>query len=160
MVRVSRIVSLESRLYFWFGIKPKRGPPGNSYLSNPLQFSETHNLVWADRDYLQRKLMAFICQLLLQNYCYKVVNCLNKNLITRFIWYIKKERCDIETFVNWQVIKIRSICMKKYAENMRQKLLPGPFLILVNNWKHPLHARNFFTNQILWITIIKKLLES
>ena len=30
---------------------------------------------------------------------YDVINCLNKNLITHFIWYLEKEkRCDIETF--------------------------------------------------------------
>ena len=29
---------------------------------------------------------------------YDVINCLNKNLITHFVWYLKKEiRCDIET---------------------------------------------------------------
>ena len=29
---------------------------------------------------------------------YDVINCLNKNLITHFIWYLEKEiRCDIET---------------------------------------------------------------
>ena len=30
---------------------------------------------------------------------YGVINCLNKNLITHFVWYLEKEiRCDIETF--------------------------------------------------------------
>ena len=33
---------------------------------------------------------------------------------------------------------------KNYAENVHQKLLPDPFLILVNNPKQPLHARNYF----------------
>ena len=29
---------------------------------------------------------------------YDVINCLNKNLITHFVWYIEKEvKCDIET---------------------------------------------------------------
>ena len=29
---------------------------------------------------------------------YDVINCLNKNLITHFVWYLEKEtRCDIET---------------------------------------------------------------
>ena len=35
--------------------------------------------------------------------------------------------------------------MKNDAENEHQKLVPIPFLILVNNPKYPLHARNFFT---------------
>ena len=37
--------------------------------------------------------------------------------------------------------------MKKEAENVHLKLIPDPFLILVNNPKQPLHARNSFTNQ-------------
>ena len=37
---------------------------------------------------------------------------------------------------------------KNYAENAHQKLAPDPFLILVNNPKHPLHARNCFENKI------------
>ena len=43
---------------------------------------------------------------------------------------------------------------------MHQKLIPDPFLILVNNPKQPLHARNSFTNQIFWKRIYKKLLKS
>ena len=39
---------------------------------------------------------------------------------------------------------------------MKKKLVPEPFLILVNNPKQPLHARNSFTNRIFWKTIIKK----
>ena len=38
--------------------------------------------------------------------------------------------------------------MKNHARNMYQKLIPDPFLILLNNAKQPLHARNSFTNQI------------
>ena len=40
---------------------------------------------------------------------------------------------------------------------MHLKLIPDPFLILVNNLKQPLHARNSFINQILWNRIYKKL---
>ena len=44
---------------------------------------------------------------------YDVINCLNKNLITRFIWYLEKEkRYDIET-LSTHKYWIRSICMKK-----------------------------------------------
>ena len=39
---------------------------------------------------------------------------------------------------------------------MNQKLIPDPFLILVNNPKQPLHARNSFTNRIFWKRIIQK----
>ena len=34
-------------------------------------------------------------------------------------------------------------------ENLHQKVVPDPFIILVNNPKQPLHARNFFKNNIL-----------
>ena len=39
---------------------------------------------------------------------------------------------------------------------MHQKLAPDLFLILVNNPKQPLHARNSFRNKIFWKRIIKK----
>ena len=35
------------------------------------------------------------------------------------------------------------------TENVHQKLVPDPFLILVNDPKQPLHARNSFKNDIL-----------
>ena len=38
---------------------------------------------------------------------------------------------------------------------MHQNLVPDPFIILVNNPKQPLHARNSFGNKILWKRIIK-----
>ena len=46
--------------------------------------------------------------------------------------------------------------MKNHAENDHQKLVPDPCLILVNNSKLPLHARNSFKNKIFWKRIIKK----
>ena len=39
---------------------------------------------------------------------------------------------------------------------MNQKLVPDPFLVLVNNPKQPLHARNSFKNKIFSKRIIKK----
>ena len=38
--------------------------------------------------------------------------------------------------------------MENHAKNVDQKLVPDPFLILLNNLKQPLHARNYFTNRI------------
>ena len=38
--------------------------------------------------------------------------------------------------------QIRNILWKIHAENVLQKLVPDLFLILVNNPKQPLHARN------------------
>ena len=40
--------------------------------------------------------------------------------------------------------------MENHAKNVDQKLVPDafPFLILLNNLKQPLHARNYFINRI------------
>ena len=37
--------------------------------------------------------------------------------------------------------------MKIHAENVHQRLVPDPFLILLKNPKQPLHARNSFKNE-------------
>ena len=37
---------------------------------------------------------------------------------------------------------------KNHAENVHQKLVPDPFLLLVNIPKQPLHARSCFKNKI------------
>ena len=39
--------------------------------------------------------------------------------------------------------------MENHAENVYQKLIPHPFLILVNNPKQPLHARNYLDKIII-----------
>ena len=71
---------------------------------------------------------------------YDVINCLNKNLITHFVWYLEKEkRYDIET------LPIDGVSFyRNHAENLQQKLVPDFFKILVNNPKQPLHVRNYF----------------
>ena len=46
--------------------------------------------------------------------------------------------------------------MENHDEDVHQKLVPDPFLILLNNPKQPLHARNPFKNKIFWKRIIKK----
>ena len=38
--------------------------------------------------------------------------------------------------------------MEKSCRKYAQKLAPDPFLILLNNPKQPLHARNSFKNKI------------
>ena len=38
--------------------------------------------------------------------------------------------------------------MESHGENVHQKLVPDPSLILVNNPKQPLHAINYFENKI------------
>ena len=63
------------------------------------------------------------------------------------IVYETEKSCGIET-VSINSIKYRTFLWKNHAENVHQKLVPESFLILVNNSKQPLHARNYFRNKI------------
>ena len=47
-----------------------------------------------------------------------------------------------------RVLYKKPFLWKNHAENVHQKLAPDPFLILLNNPKRPLHARNSFKNNI------------
>ena len=88
---------------------------------------------------------------------YDIIKCLNKNLITHFVWYLWKEkRYDIDTLAIDRVLNKEHF----YAGNVHQKLVPDPFLILLNNPKQPLQSRNSFKNKIFWQRIIKKSLKS
>ena len=60
------------------------------------------------------------------------------------------ELCSLIEYEIWNIFK------ENHAENVHQKLVPNPFLILVNNPKQPLHAVNSFKNKIFWKRIIKK----
>ena len=87
---------------------------------------------------------------------YDVINSLNKSLITSFVWYLGKEkRYDIEILSTDRVLSKKKFLWKNDAENVHQKLVPYPFLILVNNSKKPLHAVNSFENKLFWKRIIK-----
>ena len=78
---------------------------------------------------------------------YDVINCLNKNLITHFVWYLEKEiRFDIETL---SIDRVLNTKWKNHAA-------PDQFLILLYNQI----ARNSFGNKIFWKRIIKKPLKS
>ena len=73
---------------------------------------------------------------------YDVINCLNKNLITHFVWYLEKEKSyDIETLSIDRVLNKKhfygKIIQKMYVH---QKLVLDPFFILVDNPKQPLDA--------------------
>ena len=103
---------------------------------------------------------------LLVSHCFRVwsninlivcdINCLNKNLITHFVWYLEKEkRYDIETLSADRVLNKKTFLWKNHAEDVHQKLVPDPLLILVNNPRQPLHARNSFKSKILWKRFIK-----
>ena len=80
-----------------------------------------------------------------------------KNLITHFAWYLGKEkRNDIETLSINRVLNKALFFWKNDAENVHQKLVPDPFLLLVNISKQPLHERNYLKNKIFWKRITKK----
>ena len=93
---------------------------------------------------------------------YDIINCLNKNLTTHFVWYLEKEKSyDIETFSIDRVLN-KEHFYGRVMQKMCSKcaLVPDPFLILVNNLKKPLHARNSFRNKISWESFINKLWKS
>ena len=56
-------------------------------------------------------------------------------------------RCDIETLSIDRGLNEEHF-YKNHAENVHRKLAPDPFLILLNNPKQPLHARNSFKNKV------------
>ena len=85
---------------------------------------------------------------------YDVINCLSKNLITHFVWYLEKEiRYDIETLCIDRVLNIE-LFYEKSCKKCVPKASPRPFIILLNNPKQRLHARCSFTNKIFWKRII------
>ena len=63
---------------------------------------------------------------------------------------------DIETLTINRVLNKEHFCWKNHVENVQEKLVRNPFLILVNNPKQPLYARNSFEIKIFWKRIIKK----
>ena len=76
---------------------------------------------------------------------YDVINFLNKNLITHFVWYFEKEkRYGIETLPIVRVLNKEHFYQKIMQKKVYQKLVPDSFLILVNITKLPLNARNSF----------------
>ena len=82
---------------------------------------------------------------------YDVINCLNKNLMTHFLWYVEKgKRYDIETLcIDWVLNK------EHFYEKIMQKCVLDFLFIVANNLKQPLHARNIFKNKIFRKGIIK-----
>ena len=91
--------------------------------------------------------------------CY-IINCLNKNLILHFVWYLEKEkRYHIKTLSIDRVIS-RNIFMEKSYRKCAQKASPRPLFNFGKYPKQPLHARNSFKNNMFWKRIIKKPLKS
>ena len=60
---------------------------------------------------------------------------------------------DIETL---SIDRVLNKEQKNHTENVKQKVVPDPFLIFVNNPKQPLHASSSFKkNKVFWKRIIK-----
>ena len=87
---------------------------------------------------------------------YDVINCLNKNLVTYFVWYLeKKKRYDLENLSIDRVLNKEHFYGKIMHKKEHPKLVPEPFIILVNNPKQLIHSRNSFEIKISWKRIIK-----
>ena len=72
-------------------------------------------------------------------------------MITHFVWYLEKEKSyDAETLLIDRVLNKYHFYKIKIMQKMLLKLIPDPFVILVNNPKQPLDARNSFKNKIFW----------
>ena len=85
-----------------------------------------------------------------------VINFLNKNSISHFVWYPEKEkRYDIE-ILSIDGVSDKEHFIKKSLIKCAAKGSPRTFLILVNNPKQLLHARNYLKSKIFWKRIIKK----
>ena len=56
--------------------------------------------------------------------------------------------CPLKEYIRNIFGKEGTFLSKNHAENVNRKLLPEPFLILVDNPKQSLHARNSFKNKI------------
>ena len=76
---------------------------------------------------------------------YDVINCLIKNLNKRFcLIFWEGKKVWYWNVVHWQNIKSGTFLWKNHAENVHQKLVPDPFLILVNSPKQPKTCKKFF----------------
>ena len=71
------------------------------------------------------------------------MNCLNKNFLTHFVRYLRKEKgYGIKTLSMNRVLN-KEHFYGKSCRRCTPKAYPRPLLILVNNPKQPSHARNF-----------------
>ena len=67
----------------------------------------------------------FRCQSKKNLKVYNIINCLNNNLITHFVWYLEKEiTCDIETLSIDR--EIRNIFINKSSRKWTSKASPRP----------------------------------
>ena len=68
----------------------------------------------------------------------------NKNLVTHFVWYLEKEKEHGIEILSIDRVLNKELFYGQIMYKMHQKLVPDPFLMLVNNQKQPLNARYYF----------------
>ena len=77
---------------------------------------------------------------------YDIIDCLNK-ILTHFVWCFEEKKYDIETLPIYRILNKEDLYIRM--------LVTEPFLILVNNPKQLLHARNSSKNKTLWKRLSK-----
>ena len=75
-----------------------------------------------------------------------IINCLNKNSVTHFVWYLGKEKSYDNETLSLEGVSAKEHFYSKIMQKMGSK-----------NQSQPLHARNYFKSKIFWRRIIKKL---
>ena len=88
---------------------------------------------------------------------YGVINCLNKNLIRHFVWYLEQKKSyDVETLAIDTVLN-KGHFHGKIMQKICTKASPKPLFYLGKGPEKPLHVRNYFRNKIFGKGIIKNL---
>ena len=84
---------------------------------------------------------------------YDLFNCLNKNLIMHFVWYLENEkRYDIETLSIDRELNKQHFYGKVMQKMCTKTSSPRPIF----NPEQPFYLRNYFKNKIFWKRVIKK----
>ena len=69
---------------------------------------------------------------MIEDKAYDVINCINKNFITHFVWYLEKEkRYEIETLSTDRVLNKERFYEKIMNKMSTKSWSQTPFLILV-----------------------------
>ena len=72
------------------------------------------------------------------------MNCLNKNLITDFVWNFEKEKkYEIETLAIDRVL-IKNVCMEKLCRKCAPKASPRPLVYFGEQRKTAIACKRFF----------------
>ena len=142
---LQRIVDLSSYFYFFANDYKKDKILNFLYFCHPFFFPFSHCFIGWSKINLK---------------VYGIINCLNKNLMTHCwypVWYLDN-MFDILRRKKGMALKlcqlieswIRNIFTEKSSRICVWKLVPDPFLMLINNLKHPLHPTISLKNKMFW----------